>query len=249
MNQRARTCFALAAMLALVAVSSFGQSRSWKEWSRKDAEKLLNDSPWAHLQVDTNTTELFYQPTADPRLSASGSRRAPNSGARLEEGATNQEVNVKYGIRFFSARPVRQAFVRLMQLKDSKIEPAMIERMNAFAEVPSKDSIIVAVTFEASDKRALGKVMQAFASAVSGTLKNTSYLERNDGKRLFLQEYVPPGRDGFGARFIFPRFVDGSAFINVDSGDIRFFAEYSPGLKLNMRFKVSDMMMDGHLEY
>lgn len=247
MNQRARTRIGLAAILALMAVSTFGQTRPWKEWSRKDAEKILHDSPWAHQQTDTNVAEMFYKPTSDPRLTRG--REGPNSAARLEEGATNEEVNVKYGIRFFSARPVRRAFVRLMLLKDSNLEPSVIERMNAFAEMPSTDSIILAVTFEASDKRALGKVMQAFASAVSGTVKNTSYLERNDGKRLFLQEYVPPGRDGFGARFIFPRKVDGSAFINADSGEIRFFSEYAPGLKLNMRFKVADMMMDGQLEY
>jgi hypothetical protein len=246
MNRRARTHIGLAALIALVAVSSFSQTKSWKEWSRKDAEKILNDSPWAHQQVDTNTAEMFYKPTSDPRLAG---RQGPNSAARLEEGATNEEVNVKYGIRFFSARPVRRAFVRLMLLKDSNIEPAVIERMNAFAEMPSTDSIILAVTFESNEKRAQGKVMQAFASAVSGTLKNNSYLERNDGKRLFLQEYVPPGRDGFGARFIFPRQVDGSSFINADSGEIRFFSEYAPGLKLNMRFKVADMMMDGQLEY
>ena len=247
MNRRVRTRIGLTAIVVLVAVSAFGQTPSWKEWSRKDAEKVLNDSPWAHFQVDTNTNEMFYKPTSDPRLG--GGRRAPNSAARLEEGATNEEVNVKYGIRFFSARPVRRALVRLMQLKDSKLDPSVIERMNAFAEMPSKDSIILAVTFESNDKRAVAKVMEAFAGAVSGTLKNTSYLERNDGKRLFLHEYVPPGRDGFGARFIFPRQVDGSSFINADSGEIRFVAEYAPGLKLNMRFKVADMMMDGQLEY
>jgi hypothetical protein len=247
MNQRARTHIGLTAMVALVAISAFGQTRPWKEWSRKDAEKILNDSPWAHFQVDTNVTEMFYKPTSDPRMA--GGQRAPNSAARLEEGATNEEVNVKYGIRFFSARPVRRAFVRLMQLKDSNLEPAVIERMNAFADLPPTDSIILAVTFDSSDKRALAKVMQAFASAVSGTLKNTSYLERNDGKRLFLREYVAPGRDGFGARFIFPRKVDGSTFINADGGEIRFFSEYAPGLKLNMRFKVAEMILDGQLEY
>lgn len=38
--------------------------------------------------------------------------------------------------------------------------------------------------------------MQIVESAATGTLKNTTYLERNDGKKLFLEEYVPPGKDG-----------------------------------------------------
>lgn len=207
---------------------------------------MLTDSPWSHIQNDIDTSELFYQPTADPRTAGP---RAPNSQARLESGATNQETNVKYGIRFFSARPVRQAFVRMIQLQQNP-DAAMQERLNNYAEVQSQDSIIIAVTVEASDKRALGRVMQIVSSAGSGTLRNTTYLERLDGKRLFLNEYYPPGSDGFGARFIFPRKVDGMPFITVDSGEIRFVTEYpSSPIKLNMKFKVSEMMLDGRLEY
>lgn len=235
-------------LLAAVAVeTTIGQNekKSWKEWSKKDAEKILNDSPWGQLQIDTDLTEMFFQPTADPR----SGNRAPNAQSRLEQGATNQETSLKYGIRFFSARPVRQAFVRMIQLQQKNLEPDVIERMNNFAEIPSADSIIIAVTIEGSDKRSLGKVMQIISSAATGTLKNTTYLERSDGKRLFLEEYVVPGRDGFGARFIFPRLVDERPFLTPEIHDVRFVSEFGPAIKLNMRFKVADMMLDGKIEY
>ena len=154
-----------------------------------------------------------------------------------------------YGIRFFSARPVRQAFIRIIQLQRKDLEPDVIERMNNFAEIASADSIIVAVTVEGTDKRSLGKAMQIIGSAATGTLKNTTYLERNDGKRLFLEQYVPPGKDGFGARFIFPRIVDERPFLTPEIHDVRFVSEFGPTIKLNMRFKVADMMLDGKLEY
>jgi hypothetical protein len=91
--------------------------------------------------------------------------------------------------------------------------------------------------------------MQVIESAATGTLKNSTYLERNDGKRVFLEEYVPPGKDGFGARFIFPRIVDERPFLSTEFNDVRFVSEIGTSIKLNMRFKVSDMMMDGKLEY
>jgi hypothetical protein len=92
--------------------------------------------------------------------------------------------------------------------------------------------------------------MQVIESAATGTLKNTTYLERNDGKRIFLEQYVPPGKDGFGARFIFPRMVDEKPFLSAEFNDVRFVSEYgTSSIKLNMRFKVSDMMMNGKLEY
>ena len=223
------------------------EKKPWTEWSQKDAEKMLSSSPWAQIQKDTDTSEMFFKPTADPR--APGNNRAPNADARLEQGATNQSTNLNYGIRFFSARPIRQAFVRSIQLQQKKLEPDVLERMKNFAELPATDSIIVAVTIEGTDKRAYGKVMQLIESAVTGTLKNTTYLERNDGKRLFLEEYVPPGRDGFGARFIFLRKVDEQQFLTPEFTDVRFVSEIASTIKLNMRFKLADMMLDGKLEY
>ena len=75
------------------------------EWSKKYAEKVLTDSPWAQTQVDTNLTEMFYSPTS-PNASA------PNRSTRSVEGAVNQEMKLTYHIRFFSARPIRQALAR-----------------------------------------------------------------------------------------------------------------------------------------
>jgi len=234
-------------IFAALAATVIGQkqAKSWKDWTKADAERILSNSAWGQIQTDTDTSEMFFQPTTDARTSGG---RAPNANSRLEQGATNQETKVMYGIRFFSARPVRQAFVRMIQLRQ-KLEPDVNDRLNSFAELPSNDSIIIAVTVEGTDKRSLGKVMQVISSANTGMLKNQTYLERNDGKRLFLEEYVPPGKDGFVARFIFPRLVDERPFLTSEIHDVRFVSEFSSAIKLNMRFKVADMMMDGKLEY
>ncbi|HET6976818.1 MAG TPA: hypothetical protein VFI24_10875 [Pyrinomonadaceae bacterium] len=248
MNKRLPVVLMLVLLAVVVAETATGQkqSQSWKEWSKKDAEKILNDSPWGHLQVDTDLSEMFFQPTTDGRTSGG---RAPNANSRLEQGATNQATSMTYGIRFFSARPVRRAFIRMIQLQQRNLEPDVVARMNNFAEFTSEDAIIIAVTIEGTDKRSLGKAMQIIESAATGTLKNSTYLERNDGKRLFLDQYAPPGKDGFGARFIFPRMVDEKPFLTTDFNDVRFVAEFGTSIKLNMRFKVSDMMLDGKLEY
>jgi len=245
-----KTAFAFLLMLVLLAPLAIDanqkEKKPWSEWTQKEAEKILNDSPWSQIQNDTDTSEMFFQPTADPRAAGA---RAPNSDARLAQGASNQATNLKYGVRFFSARPVRQAFIRMIQLRQKDLTPDVIERMKNFAELPATDSIIIAVTIEGTDKRSLGHVMQLFNSASSGTLKNTSYLERNDGKRIFLEEYVPPGKDGFGARFIFLRMTNEQLFLTPEVSDVRFVAELGNEVKLNMRFKVSEMLMDGKLEY
>src|SRR5215207_461189 len=89
-------------------------SKQWTEWSKRDAEKILNDSPWAQTQVETDTSEMFFkaQPTPDPATGGTGG----GGVGRDERGSYNQAVDVKYRIRFFSARPVRRALARLALL-------------------------------------------------------------------------------------------------------------------------------------
>jgi hypothetical protein len=243
---------ALILLLALITVTAQDKGRPWSEWSKKDAEKMLNESPWAQTQTDTDTSQMFYSPTSDPRLT--GVRNTSTTDSRIGQGATNQAVSIKFHVRFFSARPIRQALVRLMELQQ-KPSPEIAERLTNFAELQSKDSIIVTVTFESNDQRFSGPIMQAFNSATSGTLKNDAYLERNDGKRIFVEEYVPPGKDGFGARFIFLRELDGQPFVTAGTTDIRFVAQFPRakstdpnGLKIDRRFKIADMTYKGGLE-
>jgi hypothetical protein len=211
------------------------QLKPWKEWSKTDAQKVLNDSPWAHLQIDQD----FVEPNPLTRRS-----RDSSIDTRLK-----QNEGMTYGIRFFSARPIRRAFVRMIQLQKKDLAPEVVSRLNTFAEVASEDSIIIAVTIENPDANMLGKAMQIVRNVTTPTLKNSTYLERSDGKRVFLDQYVPPGADGFGARFIFPRMVDGKPFLSPEFTIVRFVSELDSSIKFSMTYTVKDMMVDGNLEY
>jgi hypothetical protein len=221
------------------------KDKPWTEWSMEDAEKILNDSPWAKTQTDTETTQKLYSRTSDSNLSADTVTAATTS--RLSRGAVNQNVDVRFRVRLFSARPVRQALARILELQQ-KPKAELLTRLHNFAEMKSVSSIIITVTFESNEPAYLGSTMRAFNGATTAILSSKTYLERSDGKRVFLEQYVPPGKDGFGARFIFPRLVDGSPLLTADSGELRFHAEY-PGLEIDRRFKVADMLLKGELEY
>ena len=224
-------------MLCLAAAGSVvgqKQLKPWKEWSKTDAQKVLSDSPWAHLQVDQDFQEA--SPLTRPQDASIDTRLKRNEG-------------MTYGIRVFSARPVRQAFARMIQLQKKDLPPDTMSRLNTFAEVTSDNAIIIAVTIENPDANMLGKAMQIVRNATAVGIRNTTYLERNDGKRLFLEEYTPPGGDGFGARFIFPRMVDGKPFLSEELNTVRFVSDLGNSIQMNMTYKVKDMMLDGKLEY
>jgi hypothetical protein len=250
---------ALAVLLALIsaaAVSAQKHGPTWMELPVKEAEKILNESPWSHTQIDTDVSEMFYSPTRAGTPSAARSTTPGSSSSqqsvndnRADRGAVNQAVSIKYRICFLSARPIRRAFARMVLSSQHQKNDNLVAQLQSFVDRDFSPYIVIAVNVEASDRRFSGPIMQAINSATAGTLKNTTYIEREDGKRLFLSSYQPPIEDGLGAKFIFPRSENGEFFLNASSETVRFVAEFNDSFKLNMRFKVSDMMFEDKLEY
>jgi hypothetical protein len=159
----------------------------------------------------------------------------------------------------------------MIELSDKPPDEAASQRMDAWANLQADDQIIVAVAYESSDRGSMSTLTRAFTTAATESLKNDVYLERKDGKKLFITEYVP-SKDLFGARFKFPRSIDGQPFLTPDSGVIRFHAELhskadetpadgtsptpasrrrseSAKFKIDVKFKIAEMFYNGDLEY
>jgi hypothetical protein len=244
--------------LLLLATTGVSQQKAWAQWTKPEAEKILNHSAWGQTQTDTSTRELVYTPTSGRDIGTSNRAENQRGGQtdrqvvasdRVTQGATNQALSVNYHIRFLSALPVRQAFLRVVEITEKNPDAEMMKGLRAFVERDFREYIVVAVTFDSTDGRYSGPVGQAFASANVGSLKTKTYLEQNDGRRLFLTDYRSPISDGLGAKFIFPRTVDDKDFLEMGSGSVRFYSEVGNQIKLNVTFKVSEMMYDGKLEY
>ena len=244
-------------LTALLLGAGSAQEKPWSQWTKAEAEKILNQSAWGQTQTDTDTSEMMYSPTSQSGISTSNrggvtgtttDRQSINS-SRAAQGAKNQAIAVNYHVRLLSAKPVRQAFMRLIELTQKTPDQELLEGLKSFVQRDFSDFIVVAVAFDSTDGRFSGPALQAFASSNLGTLKNKTYLERKDGKRVFLMNYHAPINDGLGAKFIFPRIVDEKKFLTAETGSFRFYSEVNSQLKLNISFKLSDMMYNGQLEY
>jgi hypothetical protein len=262
-RRRRVSLLAVALLIALPIIGPIGNAQkkdySWMELPKKDAERTLANSPWSQTQVDTDVSEQFFSPTRPGTAAVGQSAPTPGRGSvstqqsinnnRADRGAVNEAISVSYRISFLSSRPVRQALAKMILSAQPAPNEQLIKDLQAFVERDFSPFIAIAVSVFSTDGRFSGPAMQAINSATTGTLKNKAFLERQDGKRLFLQEYHAPIQDNLGAKFIFPRLVDGEPFLNNTSGTVRFYAEFNDSLKLNMRFKVADMMYDQKLEY
>jgi hypothetical protein len=234
----------LLVILSLAAAAQWDK-KPYTAWSEKDAQKVLNDSPWAKTQVFTTANEMFRSPVG----------RAPQPGRQGSgdptAGTPAQSIHISFRVRFLSARPVRQAFSRLIELNQkSGMNEQAAAQLKQFVSGEFLEYIVVAVTCDAGEPGAnTQEARSLLRNRGTADLKNNTFLEIKGGQRIFLQEFQPPQQDGVGARFIFPRLVDGKPFITPDSDEIHFVSELSSTYKLDRRYRIKDMTFDGKLEY
>lgn len=254
-----RTFFICSALILFTVSASAQKDKPWTEWTEKDATKVLTDSAWSQTQKEltdsapsSGTSGSAVTTAAENRSSANAvmsdsAIKASESGQNI--GQKNVSLTMNYYVSFLTAKPVRQAFVRIIELKTPNTPPEKVAERRTFVDRDFSDYVVVTLKMEGSDKKKLDPAKQLLSGADVKTLKDTTYLERKDGKRLTLMDYRAPSPESFGAaRFIFPRTLDGKPFIDSDSGEVRVYIELGK-TKVIRRFKVADMMYDGKLEY
>jgi len=242
--------FVVCALIGLFAVAAVAQkNKPWTEWTAKDAEKILNDSAWGQTQTEESGGSQSTQTSAISSTTASKERNVRSADAAAtsaQSGETKAPVAIHYRVRFLSAKPIRAAFVRMVELQGAPAE--RVTELKTFVDRDFGDYIVITITAE-GDRRRQMAAEQALSTADEKALRETTYLERKDGTRVALSQYRAPSQDGLGAKFVFPRTVGGKPFIDAAAGEVKFEIELGKALKINRRFKVSDMMYDGKLEF
>jgi len=236
--------------LVFAAGTCFAQkAKPWTEWSEKDAEKVLNDSAWGQTQTE-ETGSQSAQTSAISSTTAAKERSVRDAGAAAtsaQSGEAGGAATVHYRVRLLTAKPIRAAFVRMMELQGASAE--RMAELRPFVDRDFGDYIVVTLSLDGNDRKRMMPVQQTLMNADAATLQESIYLERKDGTRVALLQYRPPTQDGLGAKFIFPRLLNGKPFVDAAAGEVRFGAELGKGVKISRRFKVSDMVYDGKLEF
>lgn len=205
----------------------------FEKWNRKQVNAILNGSPWAHDQT-----------LAVPV----GGKDAGIQGEK--------EIFATFTVRFFSAQPVREAYVRMMQIMN-KYDEMTADQREAFRARTSRalkldvsDRVIVAVEFASNLPQMNRDMKQFFDTARTDTLKQRVYLISQRLGRVELREYFPPSPDGTGAKFIFPRQVNGTAVVQPEDKEVNFeFYVSVVNQKLLVNFRVDKMLYRDGLSY
>jgi len=233
-----RKIFFIGFFCALLAGTVFAQkSKPWNEWSKKDADKILNDSAWGQSQTKGETPVII---TKSQRETQSTQANTPTDSGSTE---------VIFRVRFITARPIREAFGRKLVLAQPEPTKDLQDQVQAFIDRDVGDLIVIGVDVNGQDPHRTGAILQALARMTTATLNGKVYLERKDGKRLSLADYKVPINDNMGGKFFFTRTLDGQPFLTSGSDAVRFVLNLTDDMKLDAKFKISAMVYGGKLEY
>ncbi len=228
----------------IVIVSLAGVGAAWvmakdfweepfEKWKREEVLRMLSNSPWSQTQTFNAV-----------------------AGGRGSGTAGEKEMFYQFTVRLFSARPIREAYVRMMQIlnKYDQMPPEQKQEFNArFRKALSldvSDRVIIALDYATNDPNATRDLRTFLETARTETLKQSVYLIAPRHGRLELREYYPPSPDGTGAKFIFPRLVNGQPVLGTQDKEIRFDFFIAPiGQRLFLTFKAPKLMYQGQLEY
>jgi hypothetical protein len=222
----------VAVIITAPAVSADAlHERCYCTWSLEEAVLMLNNSPWARRETYTRVVGGI------------------GSGVFGEK-----EIYNTFFIRLLSARPIREAYARVRQIQDgydllpeeekkrfdASIQPGL--------ELDVSRWIVIAVSFRSNDPNAERNVRQFLETQNSDTMRNRVSLSTARFPQLHPTAYFPPRGDGIGAKFIFPREVNGIPVVTSADRQMRFELDIA-GMQngLNVRFSIPDMVLKGEL--
>lgn len=221
----------LFAFLAGTSTSSFTKEL-FNKWTLERAVEVLNLSPWARQETFTRV------------ISGVG------SGISGEK-----EIYNTFYIRFLSARPIREAYARIQQLQYGydKMSPNEKRRFDkvqsANLEMDVSRWIVVSVSFRSNDPNEESSVRRFFQSETVQTLKTKVFLSTPACPQLELSAYFPPREESVGAKFVFPREINGAPVVTKDCETVTLELLDVAGANSRLRaiFAVKPMIIGGEL--
>jgi hypothetical protein len=221
--------------------SEFWHKKEYRQWSEKECNKLLDDSPWAKKY----TLSRIY---IDPLQRDTGDR----------ERVSNPEI--KYVVQLRSARPIRQALVRQSQIAQNydKLPADQQQQFDTKAEeflsARFPDTVIVYVSYTTNVQNYDRELARHWQLQTTERLRNFVFLIGPKGDKVPLLRYTPAHGGGREFQFAFPREFDGRPVLTAQDKSLKLEFPHPPigelgDARVLVEFKVDKMVMQGEVVY
>jgi hypothetical protein len=210
-----RSRYAVAVLLAVLYTASgvgaqpFWEKKNYTQWSKGDCQRMLNDSPWGKKEVVFTRVmeDRFGQPTGGD--------------------ARQAEQHITYTVQFRSARPMRQAVVRLAALDnkydkmDAAQKRAFDESAQAFIDGSFSDTIVIAVEYGSNVQFYERELMRFWHDFKLAAFHNQVYLTTSSGQRVAPQEWKHAPGGSLAFQLVFPRLLNNEPWVRPHDKWIR----------------------------
>jgi hypothetical protein len=205
--------------------------KPFSKWTLAEAVSLLNNSPWAHQETFTRIIGGI------------------GSGVSGEK-----EIYSTFFVRFLSARPIREAYARALQIRAGydRLNDAQRKKidlgLSGGLSLDVSRWIVVSVSFRSNDANLESTVRRTLELESQESMKTRAFLSTARHSQIPLEAYFSPSDDLVGAKFVFPRMLDDGPAISERDEEVTFELDipaFDPDLRIH--FAVADMVIGGAL--
>jgi hypothetical protein len=182
----------------VVMAKDFWETTIFDQWSQKECQKMLTDSPWVK------------------ELNLQGQNFGFSSAAAID----GQAPYVKYTVQIRSAAPVRQAVVRQAQINNqydslSDDQKRAFDRsMESFLIGPDPELIVVHISFATNNRDNIQNLNRHWETQTTDLLRNSVFLRGGSkGEKVPIAQFIPGSSTSQEFQFIFPREVEGKELL------------------------------------
>ncbi len=253
MNKRLNWWVGAVVLLAAVsaAAQGFWDKKEWKKWSAGDCKKMSTDSPWAQRWVQSVVQTAQF----------SSYNRSTGEGTGGGGAQDESRLEVWYIVQLRSSQPIREAFVRDLQIQnkydkmDEKARASLDQQTDPFLARKYDDTVIVHVYY-GSNVPAYDRELATFWQTTypSGVIPQEAFLNTASGKKVTPLRLNAPKGGGNEFELIFPRVVDGEPVATGTSKtlSVEFHSpkiQNVPEGRVFIEFKPDKMQYHGTLSY
>jgi hypothetical protein len=241
-------------LLGVVFAQSELPKKPFPEWSKGEAEAVINNSPWAKQQ---ELRIKFDKETQKAAGAYSGVSSAAAAQSQME--VTSQvPVDFVFTLRLRSALPVRQALVRLKALETNvekltdQQRAAYDTQMKGLLECPAcAANYVVTLSSKSKNNPGADAVFATFKGGRLADLQRYVNLANERGERRSLVHFVPPKAPGEEAIFFFPRLDEkGAPLLSLDNKDLLInLTDNQANSITNFKIDVTKLVLNGKVEF
>lgn len=238
---------ALGLILGYAGEKEFWASKPYTEWTEKEVEKLLKNSPWSK-SIPVSFGMMGSEQGGSGRGRGGGGM--PRGGGGMESGGESggggrggrggsgdgPSMRIVEVLVTWYSRPVREAMARSITLRNPEPQNEELDKFLKYPDTPYFSIMVIGWMGESRGNR---------EEAIEKLRKET-FLEKKNKQRISVANLILPARRGQPLVLLFPKETDGKPTLTLEDKQVTLRTTLGQ-ITIRAGFKLADMAIQGEL--